>query len=308
MPTRYRQYTDMEKSVMRHPQIGVDHSLVAAHLVGRAVADLLAVIHHHDAVAEVHDHAHVVLDQGDGGAELVVDVENEAAHVLLFLDVHPRHRLVQQQDRRLGGQRAGELDPLLEAVGQARDRRLADVLDLEKVYDALDLGAVRDLLTLGRPLPDRLRQQPRLHLPDAARHHVVEHAHPLEKRDVLEGARDALPRDLVGLHVGALLALVPDLALLRVVEAADDVEHRRLAGAVGADDRADLTLADVEADVLDRHHAAEAQRYVLHLHHHPADRAAVLGGEALRRHLVHSAAAFAVSMGTTAASRISSVA
>ena len=67
-----------------------------------------------------------------------------------------------------------------------------------------------------------------------------------------------------------------DLALLRVVEAVDDVQHRRLAGAVRADDRPDLALADVEGDVLDRGHAAEAQRDVAELHQHVADPA--LGG------------------------------
>src|ERR1039458_452991 len=36
----------------------------------------------------------------------VVHVEDEAAHVLLFLDVHAGHRLVQQQHAWLGGKRA----------------------------------------------------------------------------------------------------------------------------------------------------------------------------------------------------------
>ena len=37
-------------------------------------------------------------------------------------------------------------------------------------------------------------------------------------------------------------------AVLRVIEAVDDVEHRALAGAVRADDGQDLVLADLEAD------------------------------------------------------------
>src|SRR6056297_1332295 len=36
--------------IVRHPQIGIDHVLVVAHLVGRAVADLAAVVEHGDAV------------------------------------------------------------------------------------------------------------------------------------------------------------------------------------------------------------------------------------------------------------------
>ena len=58
-----------------------------AHLVRRAVADLAAVVEHHDVVGEVHHHADVVLDQYHGGAELAVDVEDEAAHFSLLLGV-----------------------------------------------------------------------------------------------------------------------------------------------------------------------------------------------------------------------------
>src|SRR5581483_6571455 len=66
-----------------------------------------------------------------------------------------------------------------------------------------------------------------------------------------------------GTHLGACLPLEGDAALLRRVEAVDDVEHRGLAGAVRADDGADLALADVERDVGDRLHAAEGERGAL---------------------------------------------
>src|SRR4030095_13545149 len=88
-------------SSMLRSEIGPDHALVAPHLGRRAVADLLAVVEHDDAVRDVHHHAHVVLDQHDGGAELVVDIEDEAAHVLLLFHVHAGHRLVEQQGARL---------------------------------------------------------------------------------------------------------------------------------------------------------------------------------------------------------------
>ena len=63
--------------------------------------------------------------------------------------------------------------------------------------------------------------------------------------------------------------------LLRLVDAVDAVEHRALAGAVGADDRAHLVLADVEADVGQRLHAAEAERDVLDVEDDVADLPAV---------------------------------
>ena len=91
---------------------------------------------------------------------------------------------------------------------------------------------------------------------------------PSNKRDVLEGPGNPLPRHLIGFHRRALLALVPDLALLRDIEARNHVQHRGFAGARSADDRADLALADIKADIGDRLHPAKAQRDVLHLHHH----------------------------------------
>src|SRR5256885_17152154 len=70
--------------LVRDSQIRVDHALVVAHLLGRAVGDLAAIVQDDHPIRQVHDYAHVVLDQHDGGAHLVVDVQYETAHVLLF--------------------------------------------------------------------------------------------------------------------------------------------------------------------------------------------------------------------------------
>ena len=56
-----------------------------------------------------------------------------------------------------------------------------------------------------------------------------------------------ISRDLARVHVPEGLAAQADRAFLRLVDAVDAVEHRALAGAVRADDGADLVLADVEA-------------------------------------------------------------
>src|SRR5215831_16977403 len=58
-------------SLVRHPEIGVDHILVALHLGRRAIGNLAAVVEHHHPVRQVHHHAHVVLDEGDGRVECV---------------------------------------------------------------------------------------------------------------------------------------------------------------------------------------------------------------------------------------------
>src|SRR5437667_10635904 len=51
-------------------QIRLDDEWVRADLVGRALGDLAAHVEHGDAIRDVHDHAHVVLDQDDRGAPL----------------------------------------------------------------------------------------------------------------------------------------------------------------------------------------------------------------------------------------------
>jgi hypothetical protein len=65
------------------------------------------------------------------------------------------------------------------------------VLDLEEIDDLLDLGAVLELLAPRAAPPQRLLEEARAHAQVAAGHDVVEHAHALEQRDVLERARDA---------------------------------------------------------------------------------------------------------------------
>src|SRR5262247_1103293 len=102
---------------MAHAEIGVDHGLIGLDLGRCAVGDFDAVIEHQDAIGQVHHHAHVVLDQRDGGAVMRVHVEDEARHVLLLLKVHAGHGLVEQQQIGLHGERTAKLDPLLQTIG-----------------------------------------------------------------------------------------------------------------------------------------------------------------------------------------------
>jgi hypothetical protein len=143
------------------------------------------------------------------------------------------------------------------------DRRLAIVLDLEKVDDPLDHLAMRQFLLQRRPDPHHLRDDARAHLEAAASHDVVEHAHALEEREALERPCHPRLRHLVRIHPRERLAAEDDAPLLRGVDTVDDVEHRALAGAVGADDRPDLVLANVERDIGERLDAAERERHTL---------------------------------------------
>jgi hypothetical protein len=136
------------------------------------------------------------------------------------------------------------------------------------VFDEL---AVAYLLALGRAQAQGLHQDAAFDLQVAARHDVVDHAHALEQRQVLEGARHAHLGHLAAVHVVESLAAEGDRSFRRRVDAVDAVEHGALACAVGADDGADLVLAHVERDVRERLHATEAQADVLDVEDDVAD-------------------------------------
>ena len=172
------------------PEIGRDDARIGERLGRRAVGDLLAVAQHHHAVAERRYHIHVVLDQQHRDTALLARVEDEARHVFLLFLVHAGHRLVEDQEARLGHQRARQLDALLQPEGNDLDRRVAHVLQLQEVDGVLDQLALLHLVALGPKPVEQRRERRRAHVDVAAQQDVVEHAHAAEEREVLEGARD----------------------------------------------------------------------------------------------------------------------
>ena len=87
----------------------------------------------------------------------------------------------------------------------------------------------------------------------------------LPQADVLEGPGHARPADPVRREALHAVALEQDVAFLGVVEAADDVEGRGLARAVGADEPGDGPRGDPHGQVVDRRDPAEAHGHVLHV-------------------------------------------
>ena len=72
---------------------------------------------HGDAVAQVEDEAHVVLDDEDGDA-LVADGEDQFFGRPRLLGVHAGGRLVEEEQAGFGGECAGDLELALFAVGE----------------------------------------------------------------------------------------------------------------------------------------------------------------------------------------------
>src|SRR6185437_710193 len=95
----------------------------------------------------------------------------------------------------------------------------------------------------------------------------------------LEGAADAEAADAVGLAAEHIPALEGDRAAVAPQEAVEQVEERRLAGAVGADDAEDLALADGESHLLHRAQSTEGLGEIAD----DEDRLAGAGGSGVRR-------------------------
>ena len=76
----------------------------------------------------------MVLDQEQREVEVVAQAADQRPQLLDLLVVEAARRLVEQEQLRAGGERTGELDPLLRAVGKlgrlvVREAGEADVLD-----------------------------------------------------------------------------------------------------------------------------------------------------------------------------------
>ena len=113
-------------------QIGFGHGRKLANLVRGAVGDHAAEIEHHDLVGEAHHQAHVMLDQEHGDAQLVADRADESAELRHLVVIEAAGGLIEQQELRLRGERARELDALARRKGQARRRLRRGVLQSDE--------------------------------------------------------------------------------------------------------------------------------------------------------------------------------
>ena len=96
----------------------------------QALGELLAEIEHDDAVRQAHDRLHQVLDHQDGHAALA-DAADDADHVLDLGRVEAGQHLVEQQQQRPRGQRAGEFEPLLAGDGQVHRQHLGAIVEAD---------------------------------------------------------------------------------------------------------------------------------------------------------------------------------
>ena len=168
----------------------------------------LALVHHGDAVGDAHRLVLVVRHQDGGEAERALQALDLDLHVEPQVAVERGERLVEQQDRRLDGERAGERHALLLAARELARQAIAEAAELHRLEEAIDLGG--DL----RPAHAARAQ---------AVGDVLRHRHVREQGVVLEDDADVA---LVGRQVVDRRAVDPHAAR----GLADEAGDRRAAG------------------------------------------------------------------------------
>ena len=199
------------------------------------IADLLdlAAIHHHQHVGERHRLELVVGDVDRGGLQPPLQFADLDPHRDAQLGVEIGQGLVEQKHFRLPHDGAAHRDALALAAGQLPGLAFEHGAELEDPRGLLDAGLD---LGLGHAAVAQ------------AIGHVVVDAHMRIERVVLEHHGDvALGRlDLVDDAPADI-----DLAAGDGLEPRHHPQQRRLAAAGGADQHAELAVADLEVDALD---------------------------------------------------------
>src|SRR6266480_2800549 len=204
-----------------------------------AFGDLAAIVEHRAALAHALDDVHLVLDNDDGQAGQARAHRQEIVHQLArFLVRHSRRRLVQQQQARLRDQRAADLDaaPVDHAERAGRVEHAPGKPRAEGRDQSARLGKVAFEFPSQFRSPEQVEPQTVMQSAVVADHDVVEHGERQPDPRALKRAGDASGVDALRRHAGQVLAAEWRAAAGGPVNAGDDVEQRRLARAVRADE------------------------------------------------------------------------
>ena len=209
-----------------------------------ALLDERAVAQDGDAVAQPERLVEVVGDEHDGLVQLLLQPQQDLLHVGADQRIERGERLVHQQDFRVGGQRAGQADPLLHPPRQLRGIVVLEARQPDPVqpFPALLLGLpdghALDREAVGGVLGHRLVDMQ----PEPLEHH-----------------RDAVAPDLDQLLPAEREDIAPvdhDPARRRLDQPVDVADQGGLAGAGQAHDDRDLPGGNLDVDVLQPKHMA----------------------------------------------------
>ena len=219
---------------------------VAADLARRALGERPALVEHLDAVADVHDQRHVVIDEEHAGVVLVAHRAHDLGERRHLRLGETGGGLVHEHEARLGRERTRDAEPTLVSVRKRAGRRIRVPRRAEA--------------TRGAPSARRRASRGLAPTPSAATSTFSRTESPRNERlcwNVRDEARPPAPmrppaRDVAPLEL--------DRALVGEVEAGEDVHERRLPGPVRPDEPDDLVPMELERDVAKRLHALERTR------------------------------------------------
>ena len=254
---------------MRASDVGLNDARIRHDIHRLAAADHRTIVEREHAVTDADDDIHVVLDEQDCHATLIPSIEDEPRHVLLLFLIHSRHRLVENEEMRIGGKRTRELDTFLQPNRNSVDKFITHGFKLKEVDDVLDNRTVGRFLGSGEPPIKRGAHDTRPHVDVPPKQNVVEHAHAVKERQILEGARHAKGGDPVRCETRDVVPVEKDLSALRRIEAGNRVDQRGFPTAIRTDQTEDLAAADAHIDAVECNDAAEMPLDIAALQHRP---------------------------------------
>jgi hypothetical protein len=145
-----------------------------------------------------------------------------------------------------------------------RERRQSEEIEKRPGF-----AEMRALLQGNAASADPIGQDPLADLALGGKQQILQHGHLGEGPRNLEGTPEPGTDAMLRLLALDRPAVQQDASAARPLRAGDEVEHRRLAGAVGSDQAGDAATLDAEGDIVDGLHPAEMLRHADHLQHRP---------------------------------------
>src|SRR5213593_264495 len=264
-------------------EVRLDDRGIGADRVRAPLGDLAPVAQHRDPIRDIHDQADHVLDQQDGHATLVADAAHEPVDLGDAVEAQAHRGLVEQEHARLADQRARDLDHPLLAERELGGQPVLEPLHPHEGENVAAAGGRCGFRLAQAAAPEGRGEHVLAEAAVQAGHHVLEDGHAAEELRGLEGAAEAARRDRARLLADERHAVETDLAAVGRIDAADDVEQRGLARAVGPDDATDLSRVEIEVDAVERDDAAEGDGDVPHDEAAHADRSGARSGSSQPR-------------------------
>src|SRR6266545_7157578 len=236
------------------PQVRLDHRWVLGDLGGRPLGDLPPVVERHHPVRDVHERVHDVLDDHDRHSA-IANEPNGLEHGPDLRRIEPGQNLVEKQQVGISREGTGELEPLL----------LGDVeRDGQLLSAAREVDQVQGLVGS----PGRILQAQLAASETGTDHHVFADGELVERPDDLVGACHTQACHVVRAQATEIVAAEDDTAAVGAIDGVEDVEERRLAGPVRADESQDLAFFHAECDMGQGLETAEPLADVLDAQHH----------------------------------------